>query len=63
MDAFEPAGDVVDGGGLVDDAGVGPGVDEIGGCEEVRPEFAAVGQGVLVELAERLVAGNDQVSY
>lgn len=54
MDPFEPAGDLVDGGGLIDDAGVCTTVNEVGGCEEVGPELATVCQGVLVELAEGL---------
>jgi hypothetical protein len=41
--ALEPARYGVDGGGFVDDRGVGAGVDEVGGVEEVGPEGGAVG--------------------
>ena len=52
--ALEPARDRVDGQGLVDDGGVGAGVDEVGGVEDLGPEGGAVGEGVGVEIREGL---------
>lgn len=60
VDTLEPAGNLVDGGGLVDNARVRPAVDEVGGCEEVGPKLAAVSDRVLVELAKGLFRGKGE---
>ncbi len=44
--ALEPARHRVDGQGLVDDGGVAPGVDQVGGVEDLGPKGRAVGEGV-----------------
>lgn len=55
VDAVEPPRDLVDGGRLVDHAGVVPAVDVVAEGEEEGPELAALRDGVVVELAEGLL--------